>query len=144
MILLLACTLQAGEVWATDGPVAVTCNEISGFFVPSSLYREMRDTKEHEAYRLIVEELRLAELQIGELKSANASADRTIEQMTRATSGYEKAWRATDEALDHAMKAAERSWTESPVLWFAIGFGVAIGVVLAVAYLVPDPTVISN
>lgn len=131
----LDCSLQPGADWSPE-PTAVTalsCVGASGFFVPSPLYRELRDPTTSPQYRLLEAELKLSEQVVAEHRSLAAILD---EQSARLRADAEMYRRRYLEALDRETEAKNKlieasipSWYDSKALWLTIGIAAALAIV---------------
>jgi hypothetical protein len=139
----LECSLQTGAAWneGSSEVSAVVCNGKAGFFVPSSLYRTLRDPTKARAYQLLERELELADKEIGSLRRANESLDFALKAVRRSSDRFERSWREAEEdarqARQDAREATHDSWL-GDILWFLGGAGVVALSVLAVSEMVPD------
>lgn len=122
----LDCRLQDGGAW---GPgerdvSAVVCRGRTGFFVPSLEYRSIIDVEKSEPYRLLEEELHVADAQLAELRLAVSAGD-------KATEGWEQLAESRGVQRDDALKEVvelkvERDERWSPLTWMAVGAGVLL------------------
>lgn len=132
----LDCSLQVGADWSpsSDAVSAVVCRSQTGFFVPSKLYRELRDPTLSPEYRLLDAELRISNRIVDELKSLDGIRTTQVADLRTDAEMYRRRYL---EGLDReaelhrrAVEASTRSWYESPILWMGIGIAATVTVVV--------------
>jgi hypothetical protein len=128
------CTVsqQAGAIDpAHDAVTALICADAPpGFYVPSALYRRLQQLEIRDPYEQ--QELANLQAQVQLLHVAVAG-------LTKSASAAQDLAQLYKDAFEGAI--AEDGWYEHPVFWVGVGFLGAIGVVLAVAELLPDQVI---
>lgn len=107
----------------------------------------MLKVEESRPYKLLEKELRLAELEIDALRSADAAADEVILEWKDIAAHHRGNWlKAEDDVqkqTELVYEAVRRSWYESPILWGFLG-AVAVSVVWALSKDDPGVTVVTS
>lgn len=132
----LQCEIQQGGRWSplrTD----IICNGVSGFFVSSSIYREMSRPEKSKPYRLLERSLSKRIQQIAELNSALAAGKRGAAHLEAALATTSSVSRSLMQDVEDLSRLTTRGWWESPALWLGLGFVGALLVSWAAANLRP-------
>lgn len=131
------CRLQPGAFFDADieSVAAISCNRRPGFFVPSAVYRDIRDPTKSSAYRLLEQELEISKRIEAELRQLDQFNEARLARATDDADRYRRMWMEADQraadANQRAVEAAQRSWIEEPVLWLLIGIGAAVAAMAA-------------
>ncbi|MBI4815165.1 MAG: hypothetical protein HY791_02830 [Deltaproteobacteria bacterium] len=118
------CTVSertGGIAPATSDVTAVRCDGHSGFFVPSRLYRQLREDEGAQ------DEIVLTRDQIAELRLAVSALTRSSSSSKDAADLYREGWREERSARE----AEEPGLLDHPGVWIAVGALVAIGAMVA-------------
>lgn len=128
----LECALQPNAEWSAspEAVSAIVCQGVPGFFVPSPLYRLIRDPTKSTEYRLLDQELQISQSIITESKALDQIRERQLTETRADAEMYRRRYLETldkfDDASARLVELSVPKWHQSRALWLSVGVALTL------------------